>query len=180
MTPPSLTSRSLTPRRILWGGVAASAVLTFLVWLGGFGVADQYLLPDQGASWYRWKLPDPTVWTRLSAWSGYVAHQLVAWGLIFYAQTLFGFLAVFVITQMHGVGWSRRTRTVIAAGYVLAVVASYAWLGFGRVNEIVRIPIIEDALVAVLSLLIWGGLAIARAVHRPRTPDPADEESVSA
>jgi hypothetical protein len=349
MTPPSLTSRSLTPRRILWGGVAASAVLTFLVWLGGFGVADQYLLPDQGASWYRWKLPEPTFWTMLSAWSGYVAHQLVAWGLIFYAQTrvrtysktlhpinvvallanlffiglhelqtqlfydglaqdvsifssqgsvvlllvvvllmenrrrgmffarpmpmkaqvvdfarkyhgylfswaaiytfwyhpmlntsghligffymflilvqgslfltrahtnriwtlclellvavhgtlvaimqsgpqglwpmfLFGFLAVFVITQMHGIGLSRRTRTLIGAGYVLAVVASYAWLGFGRANEIVRIPIIEYALVAVLSLLIWGGLAIARTVRRPRTPDPASsaDESVSA
>jgi hypothetical protein len=93
---------------------------------------------------------------------------------------LFGFLAVFVITQMHGVGWSRRTRMLVGAGYVLAVVAPYAWLGFGRVNEIVRIPIIEYALVAVLSLLIWGGLAIARAVRRPRTPDPADEESVSA
>ena len=32
---------------------------------------------------------------------------------------------------------------------------------------------------AVLSLLIWGGLAIARAVRRPRTPDPAHEESVA-
>jgi len=83
---------------------------------------------------------------------------------------LFGFLAVFVITQMHGVGWSRRTRTLIGAGYVLAVVASYAWLGFGRVNEIVRIPIIEYALVAVLSLLIWGGLAIARTGRRPAPP----------
>ena len=95
---------------------------------------------------------------------------------------LFGFLAVFVITQMHGIGLSRRTRTLIGAGYVLAVVASYAWLGFGRANEIVRIPIIEYALVAVLSLLIWGGLAIARTVRRPRTPDPASsaDESVSA
>ena len=63
---------------------------------------------------------------------------------------------------------------------MLAVVASYAWLGFGRLNEIVRIPIIEYALVGVLSLLIWGGLALARAARRPRTPDPADEESVAA
>jgi hypothetical protein len=79
--------RRLTPTRILVGGVIASAALTILVWLTGFAVADQPLLPDQGASWYRWKLPDPTVWTRLSAWTGYAAHQLVAWALIFYAQT---------------------------------------------------------------------------------------------
>ena len=286
----------MTPRRILLGRGRGQrrADLPGLARRAS-AVADQYLLPDQGASWYRWKLPDPTVWTRLSAWSGYVAHQLVAWGLIFYAQTrvrtysktlhpinvvalvanlffiglhelqtqlfydglaqdvsifssqgsvilllvvvllmenrrrglffakpmpmkaqvidfarkyhgylfswaaiytfwyhpmlntsghligffymflilvqgslfltrahtnrvwtlclellvavhgtlvaimhsgpkglwpmfLFGFLAVFVITQMHGVGCSRRTRTLIGAGYVLAVVASYAWL----------------------------------------------------
>jgi hypothetical protein len=50
----------------LLAGVVASAVLTGLIWLLGqrlYGVA---LLPDQGASWYYWKLPEPTVWTRLS------------------------------------------------------------------------------------------------------------------
>jgi hypothetical protein len=41
----------MTVRRILLGGVAASALLTVVVWLGGYAVADQPLLPDAGASW---------------------------------------------------------------------------------------------------------------------------------
>ena len=321
----------MTVRRILLLGVAASALLTLGVWLGGFSLADQHLLPDRGASWYVWKLPDPTVWTRLSAWGGYVAHQLVAWGLIYYAQTrvrrysrtlhpinvvallanlgfivlhqvqsqvfydglaqdvsiyssqgsvivllvvvllmenrrrgmafgrpapikdeiigfarkyhgylfswaaiytfwyhpmlntsghligffymflllvqgslfltrahtnrvwtlilealvavhgtlvavmnangmwpmfLFGFLAIFVITQMHGVGLGRRTRWVLGIGYAVGVIGVYGWRGFDSVHEVAFIPIAEYGLVAVIALLIWGGLAVAR-VLRP-------------
>lgn len=44
------------------------------------------LLPDQGASWYYWKLPEPTTASRLSAWGLYTAHQLFFWGLIFWAK----------------------------------------------------------------------------------------------
>jgi NAD(P)-dependent dehydrogenase (short-subunit alcohol dehydrogenase family) len=36
--------------------------------------------------YYYWQLPDPSVWTRLSAWAGYALHQLSAWALIYYAQ----------------------------------------------------------------------------------------------
>ena len=43
------------------------------------------LLPDQGAAWYYWKLPDPTVMSRVTAWGFYIAHQLFFWGLILWA-----------------------------------------------------------------------------------------------
>ncbi|MFW6598290.1 hypothetical protein ACQBAU_07030 [Propionibacteriaceae bacterium Y2011] len=332
----------MTVRRILLLGVAAAALLTLGVWLGGIRLADQPLLPDRGASWYVWKLPEPTVWTRLSAWAGYIAHQLVSWGLIFYAQTrvrtysrtlhpinvvallanlgfivlhqvqsqvfydglaqdvsiyssqgsviallvvvllmenrrrgmafgrpapikaevigfarkyhgylfswaaiytfwyhpmlntsghligffymflllvqgslfltrahtnriwtlvlellvavhgtlvaimnsgpnglwpmfLFGFLAIFVITQMHGVGLSRRTRWVIGIGYVVAVLAVYTWRGLGSIHQITWIPLAEYGLVAVLALVLWGGLAIAKAV-RPPSPSGSQEK----
>lgn len=305
--------------------VAACAVLTGAVWLLGRGL-DVALLPDQGASWYYWKLPDPTVWTRLSAWSGYLAHQLVAWGLIYFAQTrvrryagglhpvnvvalashggfimlhliqtqifydglaqdvsiyssqgsvvlllifvllmesrrrglvwgrvslgkrvvdfvrryhgylfiwaavytfwyhpmaatsghligffymflllvqgslfltrfhtnrwwtltlellvavhgtlvaimnsgpdgiwpmfLFGFLGVFVLSQMHGLGLRTRTLWIILGVYVLAVAVAYGVMRRTSLDEIIRIPVIEYALVGVLGLLIWAGLAI--------------------
>lgn len=70
--------------------VPAALVLTVVVWLVGEQIHRTDLLPDAGASWCYWKLPEPTVWTRLSAWGGYVAHQLAMWGLIFYAQTRVG------------------------------------------------------------------------------------------
>ena len=311
--------------------VPAALVWTVVVWLVGEQIHRTDLLPDAGASWYYWKLPEPTVWTRLSAWGGYVAHQLAMWGLIFYAQTrvgrytgglhrinvvalgvnagfiaahlaqsvlfydglaqdvsiyssqgsvilllvvvllmenrrrglffgraaplprrvidvarryhgylfswaavytfwyhpaentqghligffymfllliqgslfftrahtnrwwtltlealvlvhgalvavmqagptgfwpmfFFGFLGVFVITQMHGVGLTRRTRWLIGGGYVLAVVGVYSVRGFAKIDEIVRIPIIEYALVVLLALLAWPIVALTDAV----------------
>ncbi|MFB4274056.1 hypothetical protein ACBJ59_02080 [Nonomuraea sp. MTCD27] len=73
--------------RALVLGVVASAAITALIWLLGRRLHGIDLLPDQGASWYYWQLPDPTVWTRVSAWTGYAAHQLAFWWLIHHAQT---------------------------------------------------------------------------------------------
>jgi hypothetical protein len=82
-------SRSLSPeaRRSLWAGILFSLGFTALIWLGGQILNRPNFLPDQGASWYFWKLPVPTFWSRATAWGGYVLHQLAVWGLIFYAQT---------------------------------------------------------------------------------------------
>ena len=71
----------------LWGGIAFSLLFTLLIWWAGGRLESIRLLPDQGASWYYWKLPEPTVWTRITAWSFYALHQLSFWGLIFFAQT---------------------------------------------------------------------------------------------
>lgn len=70
-----------------WGGIAFSLAFTALIWLAGARLEAIRLLPDQGASWYYWKLPEPTLWTRATAWGLYLAHQMTIWGLIYYAQT---------------------------------------------------------------------------------------------
>ncbi len=68
-------------------GVLFSAAFTTLIWWAGKRLDAVALLPDEGASWYYWKLPEPTFWTRATAWGFYLAHQLSFWGLIYYAQT---------------------------------------------------------------------------------------------
>lgn len=334
------------PVTVLGAGVLVSALLTFGVWVLGFRLDDVVLLPDQGASWYYWKLPEPTVWSRATAWAGYALHQIAVWGLIIYAQTrvrtysaglhpvnvvallvnltfivlhtvqthlfydglaqdvsifssqasvvmllvvvllmenrrrglfwgkpvpfkrsvidflrryhgylfswaviytfwyhpmestsghligffyvfllllqgslfltrfhtnrvwtvslelmvalhgtlvavmqsgpdgiwpmfLFGFLGVFVLTQMHGLGWSLRTRVIIAATYLLAVIAVYATRDITAVHEVIRIPAIEYVLVFLVALLVWSGLMIAAAVRRARGSDPGSGGSGS-
>ncbi len=82
--PPALTREA---KRGLWGGILFSLGFTALIWLGGQVLNRPAFLPDQGASWYYWKLPVPTFWSRATAWGGYLLHQLAVWGLIFYAQT---------------------------------------------------------------------------------------------
>ncbi|MEI8093451.1 MAG: hypothetical protein WCG80_04510 [Spirochaetales bacterium] len=73
-------------RLLLWG-VAASLGLTALIaalqpLLAPF---QALLLPDQGPAWYYWKLPQPELWARVSAWSLYALHQVALWGVIGYA-----------------------------------------------------------------------------------------------
>lgn len=67
-------------------GIAASFAVTIAIWALGGRLDAQPLLPDAGASWYYWKLPDPTWVTRLSAWLPYVLHQVALWALIAWAQ----------------------------------------------------------------------------------------------
>ena len=70
----------------LWIGIVFSALFTGLIWYLGPRLDTIELLPDAGASWYYWKLPEPTFWTRFTAWGFYFAHQIFIWGLIAYAQ----------------------------------------------------------------------------------------------
>jgi hypothetical protein len=76
----------LSSSKALWGGVIFSLVFTGLIWLVRGAVPAIEFLPDQGASWYYWKLPEPTFWSRATAWSGYLLHQVAIWGLIYTAQ----------------------------------------------------------------------------------------------
>ena len=66
----------------LWGGILFSFAFVALIWWAGPRLDAIELLPDQGASWYYWKLPDPTFWSRATAWGFYLAHQIAFWGQI--------------------------------------------------------------------------------------------------
>jgi hypothetical protein len=71
----------------LWGGIAFSLLFTGLIAWAGARLDAIELLPDTGAAWYYWKLPEPTYWSRATAWTFYLAHQLALFGLIYYAQS---------------------------------------------------------------------------------------------
>lgn len=73
---------------VLWAGIAFSGLFTLLIWALDYRLAGIELLPDTGYSWYYWKLPTPTFWTRATSWGFYLAHQLVIWVIIYYAQAL--------------------------------------------------------------------------------------------
>jgi hypothetical protein len=66
--------------------VAFSLGFTGLIAWAGARLDSISLLPDTGPSWYYWKLPAPTFWTRATAWGSYLAHQLGFWYLIYRAQ----------------------------------------------------------------------------------------------
>lgn len=74
----------------------------------------------------------------------------------------FGFGGIFVITQMHGLGLNRLTRAALLATYIGAVLYVYNARGWDKLNEIIRIPLIDYLAVVVLALVFALGLQIAR------------------
>jgi hypothetical protein len=68
----------------------------------------------------------------------------------------FGLGAVYLITQMHGLGLPSWARTGLYAGYAAAVTLTYGRLRPpGRIYEIARVPALEYGCVALLALLAY-------------------------
>ena len=103
------------------------------------------------------------VWTLILEVSVLVHGVVVAVvaGQEFWPMFAFGFLFMFVATQMHGVGLSRLARWVIAAVSIAAMLYVYSDRGWGNLNEVIRIPVIDYTLVALLGGLILLGKWIA-------------------
>jgi hypothetical protein len=77
-------SRSLKTPFI--AAIAASLALSGLIAALGPLLAGVPHLPDQGSAWYFWKLPAPTVWSRLTSWGLYGLHQASVWVLVILAM----------------------------------------------------------------------------------------------
>jgi hypothetical protein len=75
----------------------------------------------------------------------------------------FGFAGIFVITQMHGIGLPKWAKWLILAVFIALTLVIYngQWV---RLNEIIRIPLIEYLAVFLLAGLIGGGLWVRRQV----------------
>jgi hypothetical protein len=79
----------------------------------------------------------------------------------------FGFLGMFVLSQMHGLGLSPRARAGIGAAYVAAALAWYAGRGeLRRLPDILRVPVLEYGVVGLLALLT----VLLRALRRQAPP----------
>jgi hypothetical protein len=128
----------------LWIGIGFSLLFTALIaWINP-RLENIRLLPDGGASWYYWKLPEPSTITRISAWGSYLVHQLGLWGLIYYAQTNKHKYS----GQLHRVNW-------LALGWnaffiLWHIVQTHLWYD-GLAQDVS----IWSSQVSVVILLIW-------------------------
>ena len=69
----------------------------------------------------------------------------------------FGFGAMFVVTQMHGLNLSRLTRWVIGLGYAAAAIVVFN-TNWANLNTIIRIPFIEYLIAFIMAGLIALGI----------------------
>ncbi len=88
----------------------------------------------------------------------------------------FGFAALFLITQMWGLGLSRRWMIGITVAFGILATVVYWGRPLAFLSEVIRIPIIEYLSVLILALLIGGPLWVWRKL-RSRQPAPAPEKA---
>jgi len=63
----------------------------------------------------------------------------------------FGFGAMIILTQMYGLGLNTWTKRGLAIGFIVLAVAYYTLSGdIARINEVIRIPIIDYAVIFLL------------------------------
>lgn len=63
-----------------------AAVMILLMYLFGQDIDHSTFAEDTGFLHYFWKLPDPTLMSRLTSWGGYILHQITAWYIFYKAQ----------------------------------------------------------------------------------------------
>jgi hypothetical protein len=133
------------------------------------GFAYMFLLMIQGSLFFT-RLHISRRWTLVQEVAVLLHGTLVAvmQGNQLWPMFAFGFGGVFIITQMHGLGLERWKKGLIAALYGAAALYAYSLRGWGQLNEIIRIPVIDYLAVFVLAGLIAMGLGI----HRRLQPSP--------
>lgn len=69
-------------------------------------------------------------------------------GIVF--MFLFGFGAIFIVTQMHGLGLKNWVKNLFYAGFAISIFLTYAFLREPyEINEVIRIPMIDYLLVFI-------------------------------
>lgn len=81
-----------------------------------------------------------------------------------WAMFLFGFAAIFFITQIYGLGLSKRSIHIAQGIFVVIALVTYSGLindkTFSEINEVIRIPFIEYVLVYVFVYVIYAWIKI--------------------
>ena len=75
---------------------------------------------------------------------------------------LFGFLGVFVITQVYSRVFSWRVRALSTVAFVVGCLALYRNKPFYRANEPIRIPVIDYLGVLILSVVLFVAMKIMK------------------
>lgn len=91
--------------------------LIFLTAAFGGLLENIVLLEDKGASWYYWKLPTKEWLPRITAWSGYILHQLFLWYGIFKIQN----------NKKNNIKWNKRLLIMNLAFILLHFLQTHIW-----------------------------------------------------
>ena len=76
----------------------------------------------------------------------------------------FGFATLFIVTQMHGLGLSRRTKILLIAVYLGCIILAFSGTNLLRLELILRLPLVEYLCVVIVAgptcILLWVRLTL--------------------
>ena len=72
--------------KYIWIGAFVSAALTAIIGFTAANLSGFQIVGHTVAFAYPWRLTEPTAMARLTAWSGYLLHNILAWTIIYLAQ----------------------------------------------------------------------------------------------
>src|ERR1051325_6420867 len=73
--------------RYIVTGILISAAFTMVIGLTAANLSGFQIVGRTGiAFYYPWQLIEPNATARLTAWGGYLLHNLIAWAIIYFAQ----------------------------------------------------------------------------------------------
>ena len=78
--------RANPTNKYIIGGALISAALTAVIGLTAANLTGFQIVGHTVAFAYPWRLTEPNAAARLTAWAGYLLHNLFAWGIIYFAQ----------------------------------------------------------------------------------------------
>jgi hypothetical protein len=82
-----------------------------------------------------------------------------------WAQFFFGFFAMFVITQMYGLGLPKWLRWAFWVAYIGGIFVTYQFVrDWGQINEVFRVPSVLYALTFLFAFITWGLIVLTRAL----------------
>lgn len=90
----------------------------------------------------------------------------------------YGFLGIFIITQMHGLGFSTAVKRLLLALYVISAFFVYAVVvgNVAKIQQITWIPVMEYGVVFGLYLLYLAGSGLIGTIQRLGKPNEAEAQ----
>jgi hypothetical protein len=153
-------------KRLLWVGLGGFGLISIATALLTPAIVSRFypLLPDQGAAWYYWQLPETTTLARITYWAGYTVHQIVVWALLLRAR----------IEADRGANVRRFNAMVLGVNLLfvaLHLVQTYFW--YDGLAQDVPIWTSQGSVIVMLVLILFleiprRGLFWGKAFRPPR------------
>ena len=80
------------------------------------------------------------------------------------AMFAFGFLTIFVVTQLYGLGVKRKAIVGVSFAYLLGLTIFY-WGNFGGASAVLRVPAVEYGFVFLLTMLMSGMTLLVKKIR---------------